>query len=246
MKLIPDPELEIIDLENDPTELLDRTALGKYGFLLLKRDEQILAYSKSYHAPMPKTIFLISSRFYDSVIKYAERHKVKYVAPEKTKFQAEYESWRLALDDNIIPTNTDYFAYVQTITKELAHGVLSRYWENELFCHNQLLQLRMTNDNPGRSRLWRYLLFRIEQPISRNSSIVGINEKCDSEWLLDAMVALGYAEKTEEDTFDRYVMTNAAFELLCEPSWYEKYAGKIAFWVSIVLAIIQIAEWLQQ
>ena len=220
---------EIVDLERDTTELIDRIAMGEYGFLLLRRDDQILAYSETYHAQMPKTVFLISNYYYDSVIKSAERHKVTYVAPEKSKVQAEYESWRLSLGENSSPSSTDYLTYIQTITKELAHGVMSRYWDNELFCHNELFQLQITNDNPGRSRLWQYLFFRIEQPISKNSSMVGKNEKLDSEWLLDTMVALGYANKIKEDDFDKFVMTNAAFELLREPSWFEKYHSKTAF-----------------
>lgn len=245
MKVIPHPEIEIIDLENDVTELIDRIELGQYGFLLLKYDNQILAFTENYRAPMPMTVFLASSRFYDSVIRTANSQDVKYVAPEKTSFEAEFESWWKSLDDNFTPASTDYLTYIQTITKELAHGVMSRFWDNELYCHNDLWQLHITDGTPGTSRLCWYIFFRIEQPISKNESMVGRIEKSDSMWLLEAMVALGYANKTEESEYDRFVMTNAAFELLSEPSWYEKYAGKTAFWVSTVLALIKIAEWIQ-
>ena len=253
---------------NDYQTLVGNMALGKYKYIELQGYEGrnpekallIYVYESGNSQQQEILHYFLQEKHRESVKKIAEQHSIVFEElPDretKTKVQKEFERWFERIVEKGIDEISHYEKAVE-FAKELSHGVVRGYWENEIAkLHDiyDLIKMRGGHSefNVGRERLATYMIKRIGYGSRTGQSYTtqrgwehyhGNDEASNMDLMISTMVGIGLLKKV--DVSNIYELTSEAFALLKKPKWHERYAELLS-WVSIVAMFLSIILMLRE
>ena len=243
-------------------------ALDKYGYIEIQghegRDPEKWLYIRAYeskNATEHIAVYDLPEKQRESVKEVASRHKIEIdELPDldaKSKIQKEFEEWLKRIMVKEIDQLNHYEKAVE-FARELSHGVVVRYWGNEIAKPFDIHDLSRNSGwqrgefNAGRNRLYRYMMDRIgygrgtgqSYTTKRGAHIYHRNdEKGDIELMIGTMLGIGMLRKL--DVNNVYELTGDAFALLKKPKWHERHAELLS-WFSIMAVILSIVLMLNE
>ncbi len=258
-----------MEINHNYQTLVDNMALDKYGYIEIQgyegREPEKLLTIRAYESKNSQrhiAIYHLLEKQRESVKKAAAQHGIEFEElPDietKSKVQNEFEGWMTRKKEKKMDQISHYEKAVE-FAKELSYGVVRGYWRNEIAKPFDTFNLRRNEWRPhgefnvGRDRLAKYMIERIgygkrsgQSYTTKRGAVVHHrdDEAGDIDLMISAMVGIGMLKKVDGSSI--YELTGEAFALLREPSWFEKYHSKMAFWVSIAAAILSIILMLKE
>ncbi len=258
-----------MEINHNAQNLLDSMAGGKYGYIQIQgyegRDPEKRLIIRAYESENSQehiAIYHLPEKQRESVKKVAAQHKIEFEElPDletKTKVQNEFDAWMTRIKEKELETINHYERALE-FAKELSHGVVRGYWRNEIAKPFDLFDLERNEWSPyrvstvARNRLYKYMIERIGYGNRSGQSYTdkrgayhyhGDDELGDVDLMISAMVGIGMLKKVDGSSI--YELTGEAFALLREPSWFEKYHSKMAFWTGIMSFLMAAVLWLRE
>ena len=258
-----------MEINHDYQTLVDNMARDNYGYLEIQgyegRDPDKLLYVRAYESKNSQehiASYHLPEKQRESVIKVAAQQRIEYEElPDlktKTKVQNEFEGWMIRIKEKEMDQTNHYEKAVE-FAKELSHGVVRGYWRNEIAKPYDIINLARNARRPyrefkvGRERLAKYMIDRIgygtrtgQSYTTKRGAVVyhGDDEAGDIDLMISTMAGIGMLEQVDESSI--YKLSSEAFALLREPSWFEKYHSKLAFWTGIISFLMAAVLWLRE
>ena len=187
-----------------------------------------------------------------------------------TIVQKEFKEWIKTIDKKCRihrgeACAKEYHGQIIDVVKELAEGVSYGYWMNEISRMSHIDKRRRDNGNPSNQfyeRLYLYTWTRFDEKrrLQRLGEIKGAlvadKELSEYDLALNYMIGLGYLSMRPHHAFQSpspnlleseiWHLTDKAFSLLVEPSWFEKYHSRIAFGTGLLTFVMAVVLWLRE